>query len=180
MVWLIRTKNQRRIGITGAGYIVSGYSGGVAVKGSIGVGQSLAKLSQNSLNSGESGKNNSSSSSSSKNNNNVTNNNSHNQQIKDNYNQLSEHEKNMFQKYEKSGWNGQVSGGPSHAGGTFKNDGSGNSAILPTENKNGKITYKKFDINQTTTGRDSSRFIKGSDGSVYYTNDHYKTFTRIK
>ena len=157
------------LGITGAGYIVSGYSGGVAVKGSIGVGQSLAKLSQNSLNSGESGKNNSSSSSSSKNNNNVTNNNSHNQQIKDNYNQLSEHEKNMFQKYEKSGWNGQVSGGPSHAGGTFKNDGSRNSAILPTENKNGKITYKKFDINQTTTGRDSSRFIKGSDGSVYYT-----------
>ena len=53
----------------------------------------------------------------------------------------------MFQKYEKSGWNGQVSGRPSHAGGTFKNDGSGNSAILPTENKNGKITYKKFDIN---------------------------------
>ena len=168
------------LGITGAGYIVSGYSGGVAVKGSIGVGQSLAKLSQNSLNSGESGKNNSSSSSSSKNNNNVTNNNSHNQQIRDNCNQLSEHEKNMFQKYEKSGWNGQVSGGPSHAGGTFKNDGSRNSAILPTENKNGKITYKKFDINQTTTGRDSSRFIKGSDGSVYYTNDHYKTFTRIK
>ncbi|MBF1333369.1 MAG: hypothetical protein HXM49_04230 [Leptotrichia sp.] len=22
--------------------------------------------------------------------------------------------------------------------------------------------------------------MKGSDGSVYYTNDHYKTFTRIK
>ena len=168
------------LGITGAGYIVSGYSGGVAVKGSIGVGQSLAKLSQNSLNSGESGKNNSSSSSSSKNNNNVTNNNSHNQQIKDNYNQLSEHEKNMFQKYEKSGWNGQVSGGPSHAGGTFRNDGSANSAILPAKNKNGEITYKEFDINQTTTGRDSYRFIKGSDGSVYYTNDHYKTFTRIK
>ena len=168
------------LGITGAGYIVSGYSGGVAVKGSIGVGQSLAKLSQNSLNSGESGKNNSSSSSSSKNNNNVTNNNSHNQQIKDNYNQLSEHEKNMFQKYEKSGWNGQVSGGPSHAGGKYRNDGSANSAILPAKNKNGEITYKEFDINQTTTGRDSYRFIKGSDGSVYYTNDHYKTFTRIK
>ena len=168
------------LGITGAGYIVSGYSGGVAVKGSIGVGQSLAKLSQNSLNSGESGKNNSSSSSSSKNNNNVTNNNSHNQQIKDNYNQLSEHEKNMFQKYEKSGWNGQVSGGPSHAGGKYRNDGSANSTILPTKNKNGEISYKEFDINQTTTGRDSYRFIKGSDGSVYYTNDHYKTFTRIK
>ena len=168
------------LGITGAGYIVSGYSGGVAVKGSIGVGQSLAKLSQNSLNSGESGKNNSSSSSSSKNNNNVTNNNSHNQQIKDNYNQLSEHEKNMFQKYEKSGWNGQVSGGPSHAGGKYRNDGSANSAILPTKNKNGKISYKEFDINQTIGERDSYRFIKGSDGSVYYTNDHYKTFTRIK
>ena len=89
------------LGITGAGYIVSGYSGGVAVKGSIGVGQSLAKLSQNSLNSGENGKNNSSSSSSSKNNSNVTNNNSHNQQIRDNYNQLSEHEKICFKNMKK-------------------------------------------------------------------------------
>lgn len=86
----------------------------------------------------------------------------------------------MFQKYEKSGWNGQVSGGPSHAGGTFKNDGSGNSAILPAKNKNGEISYKEFDINQTIGERDSYRFIKGSDGSVYYTNDHCKTFTRIK
>ena len=29
-------------------------------------------------------------------------------------------------------------------------------------------------------GRDAERFVRGSDGSVYYTIDHYVTFTKIK
>jgi len=28
--------------------------------------------------------------------------------------------------------------------------------------------------------RDGERFVKGSDGSIYYTNDHYGNFTRVK
>jgi guanyl-specific ribonuclease Sa len=52
---------------------------------------------------------------------------------------------------------------------------------LPTHDASGnQITYKEFDINaKTNTGRDMERFVVGSDGKVYYTNDHYKTFTEI-
>ena len=60
MVWLIRTKNQRRIGITGAGYIVSGYSGGVAAKGGLGIFESAGKF-KDSLKNFDSSSNNKSS-----------------------------------------------------------------------------------------------------------------------
>lgn len=45
------------------------------------------------------------------------------------------------------------------------------------------ITYKEFDVfkkDPTATGRDTFRFVAGSDGSVYFSEDHYETFTRIK
>ena len=79
----------------------------------------------------------------------------------------------MFNRYEQNGWRGQVSGGPSNAGRVYRND----SKLLPEDN-----TYKEFDVNVRTPGasRDSIRFVSGSDGTVYYTNDHYQTFTRIK
>lgn len=40
-----------------------------------------------------------------------------------------------------------------------------------------------FDVNNLPEGavsRDGCRFVKGSDGSVYYTDDHYKTFTKLE
>ena len=97
--------------------------------------------------------------------------------IKNNYNNLSEQEKEMFEKYEKNGWKGQVSGGPERAGKIYRNDGRYGSQVLPGQ---GEIEYREFDINVTTGGRDSYRFVRGSDGSVYYTDDHYMTFKRIK
>ena len=70
------------------------------------------------------------------------------------------------------------------AGGDFDNTGEGGGEILPRKDANGKgITYKEFDINRkdpVTNNRDSKRFVSGSDGSVYYTDDHYLTFKRIK
>jgi len=44
------------------------------------------------------------------------------------------------------------------------------------------IKYKEFDVNnkELFEDRDNERFIHGSDGSVYYTNDHYETFIKIK
>ncbi len=54
---------------------------------------------------------------------------------------------------------------------------------LPSFDKdNNPITYKEFDVNNTPPNlkRDSERFVRGSDGSVYYTDDHYKTFKKIK
>ena len=107
------------------------------------------------------------------------------QQIKDNFDSLTDKEKEVFGKYEKNGWKGQYGKeGPSKAGGDFDNTGEGGGEILPRKDANGKdITYKEFDINRkdpVTNNRDSKRFVSGSDGSVYYTDDHYMTFKRIK
>ena len=107
------------------------------------------------------------------------------QTIKDNFDSLTDKEKEVFGKYEKNGWKGQYGKeGPSKAGGDFDNTGEGGGEILPRKDANGNdITYKEFDINKkdpVTNNRDSKRFVSGSDGSVYYTDDHYMTFKRIK
>jgi hypothetical protein len=55
-------------------------------------------------------------------------------------------------------------------------------ALLPTKDANcNDITYKEFDVNNKAEGqgRDSERFVRGSDGSTYYTDDHYHTFSKI-
>lgn len=44
-----------------------------------------------------------------------------------------------------------------------------------------KIQYREFDVNSKIQGmpRDKERFVIGDDGRLYYSNDHYQTFTRI-
>ena len=44
------------------------------------------------------------------------------------------------------------------------------------------ITYREHDVNNKNPGstRDAQRFVTGSDGSVYYTDDRYSTFTKLK
>lgn len=44
------------------------------------------------------------------------------------------------------------------------------------------ITYKEYDVNPYVKGqnRGTERIVIGDDGSVWYTNDHYKTFTKIE
>ncbi|WP_338993657.1 hemolysin [Fusobacterium animalis] len=108
-----------------------------------------------------------------------------NQIIENNFNSLTDDEKITFEKYEKNGWKGQYGKeGPSNAGKKYKNDGRDGGQILPKKDINGNnITYNEFDVNKedpVTNLRDNKRFVRGSDGSVYYTNDHYKTFKRIK
>ena len=64
-------------------------------------------------------------------------------------------------------------------GGKFKNK----EALLPKKDVSGNpITYKEYDVNPQQTGvnRGTERIVRGSDGKSYYTNDHYRTFTRIK
>ena len=65
---------------------------------------------------------------------------------------------------------------------TFKNK----ELVLPTKDKNGNpITYKEYDVEPPKrapdgkSNRDAKRVI-GSDGSKYYSNDHYETFIEIK
>lgn len=44
------------------------------------------------------------------------------------------------------------------------------------------IKYKEYDVNPYIKGKDrgTERIVIGNDGSVWYTNNHYKTFTKIE
>lgn len=70
-----------------------------------------------------------------------------------------------------------------YRGGTqFFNDGRGNGQVLPPRDSHGRaITYKEWDVNPYTgANRGTERFVTGSDGSAWYTDDHYDTFVRIR
>ena len=43
------------------------------------------------------------------------------------------------------------------------------------------VTYKEYDVNQYVQGqnRGGERVVIGSDNSLWYTNDHYKSFTKM-
>ena len=86
-----------------------------------------------------------------------------------------------FKAYEKDGWKGKLKGWDhprNFSGQTYRN----NNRALPISNSDGSIKYREFDVNNTPKEerRDSERFVIGSDGNKYYTNDHYKTFIKIK
>ncbi|MEU7634017.1 ribonuclease domain-containing protein [Nocardia sp. NPDC049220] len=54
---------------------------------------------------------------------------------------------------------------------------------LPVVDASGKpVTYQEWDVNPKQPGRsrDAERIVTGSDGSAWYTGDHYKTFTRMR
>lgn len=55
--------------------------------------------------------------------------------------------------------------------------------LLPEEDENGnKISYQEWDVNPKIVGknRGKERLVTGSDGRVYFTNDHYASFNEIK
>ncbi|WP_084533139.1 ribonuclease domain-containing protein [Nocardia fusca] len=54
---------------------------------------------------------------------------------------------------------------------------------LPAADSAGKrIKYQEWDVNPKKPGqsRDAERIVTGSDGSAWYTGDHYDTFTRMR
>ncbi|WP_442941641.1 ribonuclease domain-containing protein [Nocardia sp. NBC_00416] len=54
---------------------------------------------------------------------------------------------------------------------------------LPAADGSGKtIRYQEWDVNPKKQGqsRDAERIVTGSDGSAWYTGDHYDTFTRMR
>ena len=54
---------------------------------------------------------------------------------------------------------------------------------LPKTDSDGqKLKYKEWDVHKKIKGknRGAERLVTGSDGSAYYTKDHYKTFKQIK
>lgn len=73
---------------------------------------------------------------------------------------------------------------PGYEGGrTFLNLGRDGEQALPRKDAHGKaITYHEWDVNPRVPGknRGPERLVTGSDGSAYYTANHYRTFTKIR
>lgn len=73
---------------------------------------------------------------------------------------------------------------PGYEGGReFHNYGGRDEESLPRRDNRGRaITYQEWDVNRKVRGvnRGAERLITGSDGSAYYTSDHYRTFTKIR
>lgn len=63
-----------------------------------------------------------------------------------------------------------VADGKSIGGDSFGNY----EGLLPKDTK-----YHECDVNYTGGYRQAERIIYGNNGSIYYTNDHYETFTQI-
>ena len=74
----------------------------------------------------------------------------------------------------------EAANAPGTNGGTeFRN----NERLLPTTDAAGdRITYEEWDVNakRPGRGRDAERIVTGSDGSAWYTGDHYETFVMIR
>lgn len=54
---------------------------------------------------------------------------------------------------------------------------------LPATDSAGKaVKYQEWDVNpkQRNRSRDAERIVTGSDGTAWYTADHYETFTRMR
>ncbi|WP_027500284.1 ribonuclease domain-containing protein [Rhodococcus sp. UNC363MFTsu5.1] len=54
---------------------------------------------------------------------------------------------------------------------------------LPTADASGRpVNYREWDVNPKQRGkpRDAQRIVTGSDGSAWYTGDHYTTFVRMR
>ena len=65
----------------------------------------------------------------------------------------------------------------------FHNAGANGEKGLPKADAGSKvIAYREWDVNPTQRGvnRGAERLVTGSDGSAYYTDDHYRTFTKIR
>ena len=98
-----------------------------------------------------------------------------------NYSDLPTNVQNSYKKYSDIKWEGNFKGQTegTAAGKKFKN---ADNSLPNIDKHDSPITYKEFDVNNKlpSKGRDGERFVRGSDGSVYYTDDHYKTFKQIK
>lgn len=96
--------------------------------------------------------------------------------------ELPQNVQDAYRGYDGVGWQGNYRGQTpkTAAGKKFKND----DLFLPELDSSGnKISYKEYDVNnyiEGGTGRDSQRFVRGSDGSVYYTWNHYENFVKVK
>ncbi|MCU1647918.1 MAG: hypothetical protein JWN03_8193 [Nocardia sp.] len=76
-------------------------------------------------------------------------------------------------------WPGSANSPGTHGGDTWMNRGG---SLAAKDSSGKKISYQEWDVNpkKPGQGRDAERIITGSDGSAYYTGDHYNTFVRMR
>jgi hypothetical protein len=90
----------------------------------------------------------------------------------------------VLQQIDAGKWPGSANAPGTKGGSAFANTPPpGRPPLLPTTDTSGKpITYQEWDVNPKVPGqgRDEQRIITGSDGSAWYTNDHYGTFHRMR
>jgi guanyl-specific ribonuclease Sa len=66
---------------------------------------------------------------------------------------------------------------------SFENSGKDGSSVLPRTGRNGgPVDYHEWDVAAKVKGvdRGGRRVVTGSDGSAYFTTDHYRTFTQMR
>jgi guanyl-specific ribonuclease Sa len=76
-------------------------------------------------------------------------------------------------------WPGSANAQGTKGGDRWMNRGG----TLAAKDAAGKsITYQEWDVNpkQRNRSRDAERIVTGSDGSAWYTGDHYESFTRMR
>lgn len=95
--------------------------------------------------------------------------------------QLPKDAQECYNRYREDNWkttSNDLAGGMK-AGKKYKNK----SKALPTKDSAGEsISYKEYDAEYPNEdgNRGTKRFVRGSDGSTYYTDDHYKTFEKVQ
>ena len=99
--------------------------------------------------------------------------------------QLPDEAQEYYKRYVNDNWEttSKELEGRTQAGEDFNNNPKKGETKLPEQTSDGsKITYKEFDAETTPSGkgRGKKRFVHGSDGSTYYTDDHYKTFRKVQ
>ena len=87
--------------------------------------------------------------------------------------------RDTLQQIDAGKWPGAAKAPGTKGGSKFEND----QQRLPTSEPSGKpIIYTEWDVNPKVPGqkRDDVRIVTGTDGSAWYTTDHYGTFHRIR
>ena len=90
----------------------------------------------------------------------------------------------VLQQIDAGKWPGAANAPGTKGGSAFANTPPpGRPPLLPaTDASGGPITYREWDVKPKVPGqeRDGQRIITGSDGSAWYTDDHYGTFHRMR
>jgi len=75
--------------------------------------------------------------------------------------------------FESTNWSKPIAQDGAKAGREYINS----TKLLPIKSEK---YYKEFDVNPKSFGRDNERFVRGINGEIYFSNDHYDSFVKIQ